>query len=264
MRIPIHRLAGWLAWPLLTLMLAAPAAAAPFSHTWLARELARGSGEQAELRDAKGRLLKRIEMRQLLYIYAAMQAIREAAEIEAELFIVDGDQPNAFATVGKFRPKTEEEAAAAPADRRVGTPVSAEEPPDDGNSIEINVVGINFAMLDMLATDVDMVAALIGHELAHLKLKHGEDPKQQHRTQVSMQTAAATKYSRDNEREADYLGTVWAVEAGYDPQGAVRLQELLYQHTRFKGGAFVGSHPSSTERIAILKSLARRLSGQEH
>ena len=31
-----------------------------------------------------------------------------------------------------------------------------------------------------------------------------------------------TKYSRDNEREADYLGAIWAVEAGYDPQGAVR------------------------------------------
>ena len=77
-----------------------------------------------------------------------------------------------------------------------------------------------------------------------------------------MRTAANTKYSRDNEREADYLGAIWAVEAGYDPQGAVRLQELVYKKTRHLSGGFSGSHPSPIERITKLKSLARRLSRQ--
>ena len=113
-------------------------------------------------------------------------------------------------------------------------------------------------MLDMLGLDVHMAAALIGHELGHLKLDHGEDHKTQGRADI--RTAGNTRYSRDNEREADYLGTIWAVEAGYDPAGAVRLQELIYKKTRHLSGGFSGSHPSSVERITILKSLARRLS----
>ena len=32
----------------------------------------------------------------MLLIYAAMVAIQEAAEINAELFVVDGDDPNAL------------------------------------------------------------------------------------------------------------------------------------------------------------------------
>ena len=124
--------------------------------------------------------------------------------------------------------------------------------------MEINIIGINFGMLDLLGLDVHMAAALIGHELGHLKLDHGKDHKNRRRT--DMQTAANTKYSRDNEREADYLGAIWAVEAGYDPQGAVRLQELVYKKTKHLSGGFSGSHPSSIERITKLKSLARRLS----
>ena len=39
----------------------------------------------------------------------------------------------------------------------------------------IYLVGLNLAMLDMLGNDVHMAAALIGHELAHLKLNHGRE-----------------------------------------------------------------------------------------
>ena len=30
---------------------------------------------------------------------------------------------------------------------------------------------------------------------------------------------------RDQERDADYLGMIWAIEAGYDPEGHLRLEE---------------------------------------
>jgi len=247
---------------MLALSLPGLAASAPFTHTWFARDLVKTDGETAELRDEKGKVVKRLEVKQLVYIYAAMQSIKEAAETEAELFIIDGDQPNAFATVARFYPVEEGAEGGKTTDVLIGRPTAGEKKPaDDSKGVDVNVVAINFAMLDMLMMDVDMVAALIGHELAHLKLKHGEDA-QARRSSIDMQSAAATRYSRDNEREADYLGTIWAVEAGFDPHGAVRLQELLYKHNRFKGGTFVGSHPSSTERIAILKGLARRLSGQ--
>ena len=45
----------------------------------------------------------------------------------------------------------------------------------ENDRIIVNVVGINFAMLDFLGTDVHMAAALIGHELAHIKLEHGKN-----------------------------------------------------------------------------------------
>ena len=72
-------------------------------------------------------------------------------------------------------------------------------------------------------------------------------------------SASATKYTRDNERESDYLGAIWSVEAGYDPAGAVRVHEKLYKVNKRHSG-FSGSHPSSIERLTILKSLVRRLS----
>jgi len=255
---------------LVGVFLCASAHAAPFGYTWSIRELASTDSETVELRDDKGHLLKRIPVNQLIYIYSVLQAIAAVAELNAELLIVDGNAPNAFATKGRARlsPDAIEEGEAGTADAAAdkkkgsfeGRAIKGDDViPDDDNSIEINIVGINFAMLDLLGMDMHMVAALIGHELGHLKLQHGEESKTKHR-RVDMRNAASTKYSRDNERDADYIGAIWTVEAGYDPEGAVRLQETLYKSNRFRGGAFVGSHPSSTERIAILKSLARRLS----
>ena len=239
------------------LLCAAGAAFAQPQYIWQLQELARAPGETLELRDERGRILKRLQTQQLLYLYSVAQAIQDAAETQAVLLLVDGDQPNAFATIAKARPRAPGDAAGQGS--ATGQKLD-EDLENDPNAVEVNIVAVNFAMLDMLERDVHMMAALFGHELAHLKLNHREDQEKHGRTARSIANASTTRYSRDNEREADYLGAVWAVEAGYDPQGAVRLQEMVYQHSRFRGSGFSGSHPSSTERIAILQSLARRLS----
>ena len=115
-------------------------------------------------------------------------------------------------------------------------------------------------MLEMIGMDADAAAGIIGHELAHLKLNHMEERKEAIKnSSTTTFSASATKYTRDNERESDYLGAIWAVEAGYDPAGAVRVHEKLYKVSKRHVG-FSGSHPSSIERITILKSLVRRLS----
>jgi predicted Zn-dependent protease len=234
------------------LLCAGSAMANPPQYVWQLAQLARAPGETVDLRDDKGHILKRLKTQQLVWIYSVSQAIQRAAEIEAVTVIIDGNMPNAFATRGRATPVTQGEGGGMNGQRVEDHEQGGE------NAVPINIVAINFAMLDMLQDDVHMAAALIGHELAHLKLNHGED-QMKHRQAGTMATAAATRYSRDNEREADYLGVIWAVEAGYDPAGAVRLQEMVYKHSRFRGSGFSGSHPSSTERIAILKSLARRL-----
>lgn len=197
-------------------------------YSWPVKELARSPVEKIKLRNEKDRVLKIISARQMVYLYAAMRSIAEASEINAEFLIVDGKFANAFAG------ETEE---------------------------GINFIAINFAMLDILGTDWDMAAALIGHELAHLKLNHGEITKKNIDLNKGQNlTAENTRYSRDNERDADYLGAIWAIEAGYDPDGAVALQEALYKLSkRTSISSFSVSHPSSIERVTVLKSLARRL-----
>ena len=238
--------------------------AAPFSYTWRIEDLAKTNAGTVVLRDNKNRVLKRIDSKQMIYLYSVMQALEEVSELRSELLITDGKLPNAFATKGMAElvpdnagGRGQTGADAKEADMR-GKALADAKPIDKENAVEINIIGINFAMLDLLGLDVHMAAALIGHELGHLKLNHGEDHKTQRRT--DMRTASNTRYSRDNEREADYLGAIWAVEAGYDPQGAVRLQELLYKQTKHLSGGFSGTHPSSIERLTKLKSLARRLS----
>ena len=194
---------------------------------WRIRDIASAPVERVKLRDSRDRVIGTIETKQLLLIYSAMTAIQEAAEIDAELFVVQGKEPNAFATIGKE---------------------------------EQNVIGFTFGMLEMIGMDADAAAGIIGHELAHLKLNHMEERKEAIKnSSTTTFSASATKYTRDNERESDYLGAIWAVEAGYDPAGAVRVHEKLYKLSKRHVG-FSGSHPSSIERITILKSLVRRLS----
>ena len=203
---------------------------------WKVADLAQANVETIVLRDKRERIIKELSGTQMALLYAVQVAMEEAAELNATLYLLEGKDPNAFATIGK-------------------------ENEDDPE--EHYVMGINFAMLDLLGLDMDAAAAIIGHELAHLKLKHIDEKKEAQKrnpNNTGMFSAAATKYTRDNERESDYLGVIWAVEAGYDPLGAVRLHEQLYKLAKRRPGSFGGSHPSSIERITVLKSLARRFS----
>ncbi len=203
-------------------------AANELGYSWKISELARSPVEDIQLRDKQNRKIQIISAQQMVYLYAAMTGLAEVSEIQAEFLITDGEFPNAFAGMDK-----------------------------NGRG----VVAINFAMLDVLGTDLNMAAGLIGHELAHLKLNHGQEHKEA-LLQNSQQSFSAknTRYSRDNEREADYLGAIWAIEAGYDPGGAVAIQEALYDLAKYKTtSSFSVSHPSSIERITVLKSLVRRL-----
>ncbi|NNE36717.1 MAG: M48 family metalloprotease [Gammaproteobacteria bacterium] len=234
------------------LFLSASGNAQGFTNAWDISELAKANTNQIELRNSRRTILKRVDTNQMRFIYAVKTSIEKVAEVETTLILVDGDQPNAFA--GKV----------------------------EGNR---NVIGFNFAMLDIIGMDMHMMAAIIGHELAHLKLEHGNDQEKRayggalakilgtvalgglgmgaygamaiSDLGVSM---ANTKYSRDNERESDYLGAIWAVEAGFEPEGAVRVHEEMYKLSKGGPMPFLSTHPSGPERIATLKALSSRLS----
>ena len=233
-----------------TLCVSTCAVGQSFQYMWRVADLARVDADVIKVGTKRGKVITELYTDQLRLLYAVKIAIDEAAELETELIVVDGKVPNAFAGIGK------------------------------GGEY---IVGINFAMLDLLAMDAHAAAALVGHETAHLKLAHGKQQQDAATTSgilgvlggavlsgmgvpggyaLSNLTVSAIQsgYSRDNEREADYLGTIWAIEAGFEADGGARLHEALNSIPGSASTSFFSSHPSGPERVARLRALAARLS----
>jgi predicted Zn-dependent protease len=137
-------------------------------------------------------------------------------------------------------------------------------------------VYVTRGLLALCNSEAEM-AGVIGHEIGHITAKHSV--KQISRTQTYSilstilavvdrrfaafkrisDTAASLiflKYSRDNEREADYLGLKYAYRAGYNPEPLVSfLETLLKQEQKEEEG----SHPHflstpTTTRDRLLQS----------
>lgn len=107
-----------------------------------------------------------------------------------------------------------------------------------------SAVLINTAMIQMLGYHRDAWASLLGHELAHIKLKHGE-----------VRGSAQKK-----QQEADYLGIIWTIEADYSPYGGVFMFKRFYEE--YGNRAFSNSgryHLLYAERLNTLLELAERM-----
>jgi predicted Zn-dependent protease len=131
-----------------------------------------------------------------------------------------------------------------------------------------------------LAQSEDELAAVLAHETAHIAARHGlRNLKRAQRAQIGVGIASIlgqiltrggaggraigagaqilgagvlTKYSRDFEREADYLGLYNLTRAGYQPAGMVRIFERLGQaqgRAQSSIGGIFASHPDAGERI---------------
>ncbi|MEK6765202.1 MAG: M48 family metallopeptidase [Planctomycetota bacterium] len=115
--------------------------------------------------------------------------------------------------------------------------------------------------------DDDELAVIMGHELAHLTSKHL--PKN-----ISMAALCGTlggltgpfaplttqalyaPYSRGNEREADYLGLIYAHNAGYNIEKGVKLwKRFALEIPKSRSKSFLRSHPASPERILRVKKV---------
>lgn len=125
------------------------------------------------------------------------------------------------------------------------------------------------------------LAAVMGHEVAHAVLYHGNERVSQGMISEGLGTAlsvalsnkpAATQnifmtafgvgsqvgvllpFSRKHELEADRFGMIWMAAAGYNPQEAINLWERMQAAS---GGnrppEFLSTHPSEGSRISQLK-----------
>ena len=133
---------------------------------------------------------------------------------------------------------------------------------------------INRGLLVGLKSEAEL-AAVLGHETGHVTARHSLAGYQRALaanvllTGVSvaacgraggMELSGITAslitngFSREQEREADWLGIDYMVKAGYNPEGAVKLQEYFYSELeRGKNPMFVEglfrTHPFSKERL---------------
>ncbi len=119
--------------------------------------------------------------------------------------------------------------------------------------------------------DDDELAVIMGHELAHLTAKHLSK-------NLTMATLCGTlggltgpfaplttqalyaPYSRGNEREADYLGLIYAHNAGYDVEkGAILWKRFALEIPRSRSKSFLRTHPASPERILRVKMVGEMI-----
>ena len=238
----------WIALALLVML----AGCATQPDTWKASAIAHAPSSTIRLlnqqREPVG-FIDRATAAKLLEIKNRIEAAAGAGT--ADLLIASGEDPNAFA----------------------------------GSSKQGPVVGINLAMIKLFGSDWDAYAAILGHEYAHLTLRHGEarqgrEALRQGGSQILgavlgaaglrfgstiadvATTAIATAYTRDEEREADRLGLEYARRAGLDPLGAVRAWQRMMSASGSFSIPFLSTHPTSDERLDTMRALAGSAAGR--
>ncbi len=149
---------------------------------------------------------------------------------------------------------------------------------------------INRGLLTELQSEAEL-AAVLGHEIVHADAAHGARAQSKGVfTQVGMMAAMiygsskaesragqqvammvpqlgaqliTQKYGRDAERESDYYGMQYMSQAGYDPQGAVDLQQTFVKLSEGRRSDWISglfaSHPPSQERVQNNKETAASL-----
>ncbi|WP_166359908.1 M48 family metalloprotease [Pseudomonas akapageensis] len=151
------------------------------------------------------------------------------------------------------------------------------------------IVGVNGGLFLNAQTEGEY-ASVLAHELAHLSQRHfARGVEAQQRMQIPMmagllagiiaaaagagdagmaaivgsQAAAIqeqTRFSRQNEQEADRIGIVTLEKAGYDPRNMPTMFERLMRQYRFdaKPPEFLLTHPVTESRIADTRNRAEQ------
>ena len=151
-------------------------------------------------------------------------------------------------------------------------------------------VWINRGILHAAANETQL-AGVLAHEIAHIAQRHaadqiskqlvangflgllgavlGNDPAAARTAQAGARILAGSymlKFSRDDEREADVIGSQIMQRAGWDPRGMAEFMETLRREQGRDPGSveiFLSSHPAPAERAAALRrTLGTRTSGR--
>lgn len=142
-----------------------------------------------------------------------------------------------------------------------------------------------------LATDASEVAAVLGHEMAHVTANHGiERQKREEAEEIAGRVVSEVltddraaglaalargklrlaAFSRQQELQADEIGIRTLGEAGYDPYAAARFLSSMENYSHFLSATpevdqsldFLATHPSTPQRVALAKEHAAQFGGQ--
>lgn len=151
-------------------------------------------------------------------------------------------------------------------------------------------MAINRGLLTAMNSEAEL-AAVLGHEVAHAAARHSAQQMSRatlvqgaviiggvavgvatDRTDYAMVAVlggmlgaqlVSMRFSREAEREADYFGTRWMHAAGWNPEGAVSLQQSFVRLSEGRNQSFIeglfASHPPSRERVEANRRLADEL-----
>jgi beta-barrel assembly-enhancing protease len=136
------------------------------------------------------------------------------------------------------------------------------------------------------ADDEAQLAGVMAHETSHVALRHGTNQvskAEAWRIPLGLLGAAGglgglmaqvgagftlnsivLKYSRDDETQADVLGTQILYDAGYDPRALAQFFELIEAESKGKEPAeFFSDHPNPGNRIGRIDEEVDKLGGPE-
>lgn len=218
---------------------------------WRVKDMVLAQTPVLDLQDARQRIVMTVRTRTIQEMMLAHLRISAAANVQAELFIVDGDEPNAFA----------------------------------GRSKGQRIIGVNVGMVKLIGDEANEYAALLGHETAHWAKGHVDAGETRTNTLSAIGTLVSvglglagvpagglisglgvdlidSSFSRDQEREADAQSVEYLLATQYDPQAAIKLQEKMLKNASGLRLPFLASHPSGQERIDNLRALIEAKTSQ--
>jgi predicted Zn-dependent protease len=147
---------------------------------------------------------------------------------------------------------------------------------DDVNAFALpgGKIGVYTGLLKVAKTQ-DQLAAVIGHEIAHVLARHSNErvstaytaqaaltvagevasPQLMALLGLGAQVGVILPFSRTQETEADLLGLDFMARAGFDPRQSVALwQGMAAARTSGASAEFMSTHPSDATRISKLTS----------
>lgn len=165
-----------------------------------------------------------------------------------------------------------------------------EDPTPNAFALPGGKIGVHTGMLDV-ATTPGQLAAVLGHEVGHVLLRHGNERMSQSilaDTAISASSAAAgaaapeyqklivgglgvgaqygvlLPFSRKHEVEADQVGQTFMAQAGFYPVEAITLWQRMAELGNEAPEQWQSTHPSDETRIARLqRNLPRAMRAYE-
>jgi predicted Zn-dependent protease len=139
--------------------------------------------------------------------------------------------------------------------------------------------------ITQFGNDPDVMAAVLGHELAHHQLGHTQPDYAKNRDAAIDVTSQALgmiasyfipfsglvignaakgvglTWSRNDERFADEMGMQWAMQAGYSPCGSYRFAAKMNALGEGATITFLSTHPGNNERMENADRFAQNKKG---